>query len=69
MSDESAGPISVEEIRQREAADRVREGEVQPVTTAGDRALTFVKKATRQFPVQALAIAFLAGAIFARRRR
>ena len=72
MTDLGAGPMSAEEVRVREAADqayRVLEGEEPRPSPSGDRLLAFLKEATRAAPLQALAIAFVLGAMFAQRRR
>jgi hypothetical protein len=74
MSDTSVGPMSAEETNIREAADqayRILEGEEPtPLPPAsGDRLLKLLRNATRETPLQALAIAFILGAMFAWRRR
>jgi hypothetical protein len=78
MTDVSVGPLSAEEARVREAAGqayRVLEGEEpsplasrSPVAS-GDRLLKLLTDATREAPLQALTIAFILGAVLARRRR
>jgi truncated hemoglobin YjbI len=72
MTDVGVGPMSAEETRVRKAADqayRVLEGEGRPTPTHRDRWLELLSNATREAPLQALAIAFILGAIFARPRR
>jgi hypothetical protein len=72
MTDAGIGPMSAEETRVREAADkayRALEGEEPPPVVSGDRLLKLLKDATREAPLRALAIAFILGAVFARRRR
>jgi len=74
MTDASVGPMSAEETNIREAADqayRILEGEgPAPIPPAsGDRLVKLLRNATREAPRQALAIAFILGAMFAWRRR
>jgi len=73
MIDAGTGPMSGEEVRVREAADRayrVQEGE-EPKSNpplSGERMLESISNATRRAPLPALAMAFMLGAMFARRR-
>jgi hypothetical protein len=72
MTDANVGPISAEETCVREAADQaygVLEGKEAAAPSAGDRLLKLVSNATREAPLPALAIAFILGAMFARRQR
>jgi hypothetical protein len=71
MTDLSVGPLSAEEARIRDAADqayRVLRGEDSKSWGAHDRVFDLLCDATRRAPLQALAIAFVAGVIVARRR-
>jgi len=70
MTDVSVGPLSVEEARTQSAADeayRVLEGE-QPAASATAQLLDILRARTREAPLQALAAAFLLGALVMRRR-
>jgi hypothetical protein len=72
MTDISVGPMSAQETHVREAADqayRILEGEKLAPRPSGDRWLKLLSNATREAPLRALAIAFILGAMFARRRR
>jgi len=70
MTDPAVGPMS-EETRLRQAADqayRIGEGEQPAIAGSGSRLLALLSNATREAPLQALAIAFILGAMLARRR-
>ena len=71
MTDAGVGPLSAEEVRIRTAADeayRVLEGDEDPAPAAMPRVLDILRAQARQAPLQALAIAFILGVVFARRR-
>jgi hypothetical protein len=64
--------MSAEETHVREAANqayRILESEEPAPRPSGDRLLKLLINATREAPLQALAIAFILGVMFARRRR
>jgi hypothetical protein len=70
MLDVSAGPMSGEEVRIRNAADqayRVLEGE-EPPRSATSQLADILRARTREAPLQALAVAFLLGVMLSRRR-
>ena len=72
MTDANVGPMSAQEARVRQAADqayRVLEGEEAALPASGEGLLNIIKRATREAPLQALAIAFVLGVMFARRHR
>ena len=71
MTDAGPGPISGEEVHLREEADRAYRGleDNSPrLALSGERVMAMLQDATRKAPLPALAVAFLLGAMFARRR-
>jgi hypothetical protein len=71
MTDVSIGPLSAEEARIRNAADeayRVLRGEEPPVRSTTDQLVDVIRDITRRAPLRALAVAFILGVTFARRR-
>lgn len=62
-------PLSKEEVRVREAADQSYRGLKDEFSTArpADKLLDAVRLRTREAPLQALAIAFILGAMLVRR--
>lgn len=70
MTDVGIGqPLSTEEVKIREAADegyRELEGELTPETRPFEKLLDAVRARTREAPLQALAVAFVLGAMAVR---
>ena len=71
MTDARVGqPLSTEEVKIREAADqgyRELEGELISGTRPFEKLLDAVRARTREAPLQALAVAFILGAMAVRR--
>ncbi|SDO83104.1 hypothetical protein SAMN05444050_5121 [Afipia sp. GAS231] len=71
MTDARVGqPLSTEEVKIREAADqnyRELEGELIPGARPLDKLLDALRARTREAPLQALAVAFILGAMAVRR--
>jgi len=71
MTDAGVGqPLSRDEVKIREAADqsyRELEGELIPETRSFEKLLNVVRARTREAPLQALAVAFILGAMAVRR--
>jgi hypothetical protein len=70
MTDGVGQPLSTEEVKIREAADqsyRELEGEWIPETRPFEKLLDAVRARTREAPLQALAVAFILGAMAVRR--
>lgn len=63
-------PLSNEEVRDREAADRSYRGlndETPSVARPADKLLEAIRLRTREAPLQSLAVAFILGAMLVRR--
>jgi hypothetical protein len=71
MTDAGIGqPMAAEEVKIRQAADqsyRELEGELSPQARPIDKLLDAVRTRTREAPLQALAVAFILGAMAVRR--
>ena len=70
MTDPGVGPLSADEVQIREAADqayRELEGELPATARPGEKLLQALRDRTREAPLQALAIAFILGAMAVRR--
>jgi hypothetical protein len=71
MTDVSVGPLSAEEARIRNAADqayRVLEGNEAATPPPALHLIDALRARTRQAPLRALAVSFVLGVMFARRR-
>lgn len=71
MTDAGVGqPMAAEEVKIRQAADksyRELEGELNPQPRPFEKLLDAVRARTREAPLQALAVAFILGAMAVRR--
>ncbi len=71
MTDAGVGqPMATEEVKIRQAADqayRELEGELNPQARPFEKLLDAVRARTREAPLQALAVAFILGAMAVRR--
>jgi hypothetical protein len=69
MTDAGVGqPMATEEVKIRQAADyRELEGEMNPQARPFEKLLDAVRARTREAPLQALAVAFILGAMAVRR--
>lgn len=71
MTDAGVGqPLAAEEVKIREAADRAYrelEGELNPTPRPLEKLFDALRARTREAPLQALAVAFILGAMASRR--